>query len=138
MSRPKGHPWAIWSVVDPCRLLYDSWHQHCTKLWWGVPSTKFGDHRVFLSNLTPCWPWLTPAWLLTTAIHYSGLLPTKFGINRAFLKQLHLWMTFDLWSGHFEKILSNLVGPSLIPMPSFCSIPRNALHTYTHAERLGY
>ena len=37
----------------------------------------------------------------------------------AFLKQLDLWMTFDLWSGCFEKILSNLVGLSPYPYANF-------------------
>ena len=32
--------------------------------------------------------------------------------HRALLKQLYLKMTFDLWSGHFRNMLSNLVGPS--------------------------
>ena len=45
-----------------------------------------------------------------------------------FLKQLDLWMTFDLWSGRFENMLSNLVGPSPYPLAKF------QLHTCKHDE----
>ena len=38
---------------------------------------------------------------------WSWVLPTKFDGHRAFLKQLDLWMTFDLWLGCFENMLSN-------------------------------
>ena len=35
------------------------------------PSPKFGGHTSFLSNLTSSWPWLTPAWPLTPAMHHA-------------------------------------------------------------------
>ena len=61
---------------------------------------------------------------------WSGVLPTKFGSHWAFLKQL------DLWSGHFENMLSNLMSPSPTPVPSFSLIPQSrkkyiAVRTYT-------
>ena len=167
-----GHSWEIWHLVDvgwPLRP-----HQ-CSTLRSGVLPIKFGNHRTFPCNLTRCWPRLTPAWHLNKALHYSSFIGhswaiwplltlvdpcmtpemhyslvrdsfyTKFVGNRAFLKQLDLWMTFDLWWGRFENMLLNLVGPSPTPMPS--SAPsskhdethsRTHLHTYLHTHRLRY
>ena len=47
-------------------------------------------------------------------MHYFSVRSSsnKFGVHRAFLWQLDLWMTFDLWLGRFENMLSNYVGPS--------------------------
>ena len=39
--------------------------------WSGILPTKFGGHRALLSNLTPGWPRMTPAWPLTPAMHYA-------------------------------------------------------------------
>ena len=69
-------------------------------------------------------PWLTPADscmtfdpVIGTTLR-SGVLPTKYGGHRTFLKQLDHWMTLDLWWGRFKNMLSNLVGPSPTPMPN--------------------
>ena len=45
----------------------------------------------------------------------SGVFPTKFGSHWAFLRQVDLWMTFDLWSGRFEKLTTNLGARALPP-----------------------
>ena len=52
----KEHSWAIWSLLALADPLYDLWPKHCTSLQSGVLPTKFGSHRAFLNNLTPCWP----------------------------------------------------------------------------------
>ena len=35
---------------------------------------------------------------------WSGVLPFRFGSHRAFLRQSGLWMIFDLWQGHLERL----------------------------------
>ena len=55
----------------------------------------------------------------------QGCFLPNFDGHRAFLKQLDLCMTFDLWSGRFKNMLSNLVGLSPTTMPSFSSIPQS-------------
>ena len=67
-----GHSFTIWPLVDPGWPLHDFRPQQCTTFWSGVLPTKFGAHREFLSNLTPSWRRLTPAWPSTTAMHYSS------------------------------------------------------------------
>ena len=56
-----------WPLLDSSWPLHDLWPKQCITLWSGILSTKFGGHRAFLSNLTPCWPHMTPAWPLTPA-----------------------------------------------------------------------
>ena len=82
-------------------------------LHFGQPlSTKFAGHGAFLSNLTSSSPQLNPMWPLTQqwATLWSEVLPNKFGTHRTFLRQLDLWMTFDLWWGHFKIWFFNLGG----------------------------
>ena len=105
--------------------------------------------RFFLSNLVAIvhscaiWPLVDPGWPLhdlwpqLCITLWSGALPTKFGDHRAFLKQLDLWMTFDVLSGRFGNMLSNLVGPS--PTPHSASYLKSTTkriiavhHTTTH------
>ena len=74
---------------------------------------------------------------------WSGVLFTKFGSHRAFLRQIDPWMTFDPRWGHFENMPTNLVGPPPTPMPTFSSITRSttkriAGQTYIHTYRLNY
>ena len=57
--------------VDPGWPVHDLWPQQCITLWSGILPTKFGGHRAFLSNVTPGWPRITPAWPLTPAMHYT-------------------------------------------------------------------
>ena len=80
-------------------------------------SCQSGSHRALLSNFTSGWPQVTlndlwSQWCITL---WSGVLPTKFGSHRAFLKQLDLCMTSDLWWGHFETMPSKLGADSLSP-----------------------
>ena len=127
-----GHSWAIWLLVDLSWPLYDLWTQHCTSLWSGVHSTKFGCHRAFLNSFTPSWPQLTlnDLWPQKYITLQSGVLPTNFDSHRVFLKQLELWMTFALRWDRF-------MGPSPTLMSSFSSTPQStmkhiAVHTHTH------
>ena len=66
-----GHCLANWPLFDPSWPLHDLWPQQCVTLWSDILTTKFGGHRAFLSNLTPGWPQVTPAWPLTPAMHYA-------------------------------------------------------------------
>ena len=70
---------------------------------------------------------MTPAWPLTQQCTtlWSGLLPTKFGSHRVFPRQLDLWMTFDLWWGHFENMP--------IPNPHAKYQPHTSKHGETHS-----
>ena len=78
---PGGHTafLANLRLVDPSWPLEDLWPHQCITLWSGILSTnwsgilptKFGGHRTLLSNLTPGWPRMTPAWPLTPAMHYA-------------------------------------------------------------------
>ena len=135
----------------------------------GVLPTKFGSHKAFLSSMTfdpinalcfgqafflpnlvaiehlkAIWPLVNPGWPLhdlwpqQCITLWSGA-PPKFGSPRAFLRQLDRWITFDLWWGHFEKLLSNFGGPPSTSMPGFSSLRWNTtkriagyipIHTY--------
>ena len=55
-----------WPNLTP----HDLRPQHCTTLWSGVLPTKLGSHGAFLSNWSPGWLWLTPAWPSTPVLHY--------------------------------------------------------------------
>ena len=88
--------------------------------------------------LTPADPCMT--FDPINALIWSGVLPAKFDVNRAFLRQLDLLMTSDLCWGCFEN--ANLVGQSPPPPPTFSSKPQStaeriAVHTYLHTDRLG-
>ena len=87
--------------------------------------------------------WVDPGWFLYDLWPQQyitllpGVLPTKFDVHRAFLKQLDLWMTFDLGWGRHKNMLSNLVDPSPNAISNVSSIPRRttkriAVHTYSH------
>ena len=69
---PIGHFWTIWPLVDPRWHLDDLWPQQWVTLWSRVVPTKFGGHRIFLSNLTSGWPQMTSAWPLTSNALRSG------------------------------------------------------------------
>ena len=64
-------PQGIVKQLDPSWPLHDLWPQQCITLWSVILPTKFGGHRAFLSNLTPGWPLMTPAWPLTPAMHFT-------------------------------------------------------------------
>ena len=142
-----------------------------------VLPTKFGSHRVFLSNLTSSWPRLMSAWQLTLAMRYtfvrgfschiwwsygiskqfypwltpgdpymtfdpqqcitpwSGVLPAKFGSYRAFLRQLNIWMTFDLWWGRFVKLLSTLP-PCQLSGQYLSTSEHDETHSRTYIQKL--
>ena len=92
------HFYANWPVVDPGWFLHDLWpHQYITL--WSVVTVlpiKFCSHTALLGNLTFGWTRPTPTWTLTQQYFTfrSGVLPTKVGVQGAFLKQPDLW-TFD-------------------------------------------
>ena len=77
--------------------------------------------EFFLSNLVDIghylaiWPLVDPGlpqrdfWPQQCITLWSGVLPTKFGSHKAFLRQFDLWMTFDL--GVASKICSKTLGP---------------------------
>ena len=49
-----------------------------------VLPTNFGSYRAFLNNLTPTWPWLTPAWPLIPAMcntQWGVLSKTTWPLN---------------------------------------------------------
>ena len=109
----------------------------------------FGQ-EFFLPNLVAIehswaiWPLADPGWPLhklwpqQCITLRAGVLTNKFCGHKAFLKQLDLWMTFDLWRGRFENMLSNLVGLSSTPMPSFSSItPYDETHSRTYIHKRG-
>ena len=101
--------------------LHDLWPHQSNKFLPRVLPIKFGCHRAFLSILTPDWqPYMT--WPQECITLWSGALPAKFGDHRSFVKQFDLWVTFDLWSGGFEKLTTNLGGPFPTTLSSFSSM----------------
>ena len=111
-----GWPYMIWSrqyITFRWRVLPTKFGSHkpflshltpgwprLTPTWPLTPALhyKLNCHRAFTSHLIHGWPWLTSAWPLTQQCltFRSEVLPTKSGGFRAFLRQLDLWMTFDL------------------------------------------
>ena len=91
-----------WPPVDPGWLLDDFWPQQCITRWSGVLPTKFGGIRLseqFDPWLTPVDPCMTfdPG---ITLLFGQGFFLLNLVKNRAFLNQLDLWMTFDVWWGY--------------------------------------
>ena len=95
------------------------------RTWTLIPSVAYtsllgngSSYRLSLPQGTPeqfdpGWPWLTPAWpMIQECITLgSGILPIKSGGHRVFVKQLDLWIIFDLWWG-FKNMPTNLgAGP---------------------------
>ena len=106
----------------------------------------FLPNLVAIGHSWAIWPLVDPALPLRDPrpqqciTLLSRVFPTKFGSHRAFLRQIDLWMTFDLWSGRFEKLTTNLGGPCPTPMPSFSSIRQSttkciAGHTKTRGNK---
>ena len=111
-------------------------HRHDATIWpmgdlWPSNALRFGQ-EFFRSNLMVTVIskqfdlWLTqvdPCMTFDPTLHYSSVRGScKFGTHMAFLRQNDLWMTFDLWWGHFEKLLLNLMGPHPTTLPSFGSM----------------
>ena len=97
-----------------------------------------GYFKAIWPLVDPWWP-LHDLWPQQCTTLWPGVLFTKFGSHRAFLRQIDLWMTFDPRWGRFENMPTNLVGPSPTPMSTFSSIPQSmakriAGHTYTHTH----
>ena len=104
----------------------------------------FPPNLVAIEHFLAIWPLVDPRWLLhdlwpqqCTAL-WSGVLLTKFGSHRAFLRQIDPWMTLNPRWGRFENMPTNLVDPSPTPMPSFSSIPQTHSRTYIYTYRLYY
>ena len=135
-----GHSWATWPWLTPA--------VSCTTF---IPiiALHFGQgfslpNLVAMQHSYSIWHLVDNGWPLhDLRLHHcttlqSGVLHTKFGGHKAFLKQLWSLDGFDLWWGRFENMLSILVDISPTPIPSFSSIPQSttkriAVHTYLHA-----
>ena len=144
-----GYIWWPYAFLSNCLLVDLSWPLH--DLWPIMHFTLFWG-----SFCQIWWPqgiskefdlWLTLAdhdlWPQQCTALWSGVLLTKFGSHRAFLRQIDPWMTFNPRWGRFENMPTNLVDPSPTPMPSFSSIPQSmakriAGHTYiyTHTDSI--
>ena len=98
--------------------------------------------EFFLPNLVAIrhswavWPLVDPGcslcdlWPQQCTTLRSGFLSTKFGSHRAFLRQFHLRMTFDLGWVRFENMLLSLLGPS----PNAKFQPYTSKHNQTHSR----
>ena len=110
-----GHSWAIYfpclTLADTCMTFDPSIALHFGQMFILPTLVAIGHFWTIWPQVDSAWPLfdLRPQQCIT---FWSWVLSTKIGGHRTFLKQLDLWMTFDLWSGHFENILSNIVGPS--------------------------
>ena len=115
-----GYSTVLWSLVDLRWPLCDLWPHHCVPFWSGVP-TKIWWLEGTVKQFDPCgaaWP-LCELWPQQCTMFGSGVLLTKFGSHETFLKaDWPLDITFDLWWGHFENMLS-LRGLSPIPHAKF-------------------
>ena len=91
----------------------------------------FPPNLVVIGHFWAVWPLVDPGWPMhdlwpqQCITPWLGLLPIKFGSHWVFLRQLDLWMTFDLWWGHFQNMLLSLRGLFPIPMPNFSPISRS-------------
>ena len=138
----------LWSGVLPIIFgshraflsnLTSGWPQltQCITLWSEVLPFKFGSRKAFLSNLPCGWPRMTPAWPLTPAMHYTLVRGSpKFSGRRTFLREIDLWMTFDLWWCRFEKLTIPLGHMAPTFLTSFGSMSRSTVecirgHTLT-------
>ena len=69
----RAFPRQFWPVVNPtdhCMIFASKMNYALVKgSSPGVLPIKFGALRAFLSNMTPCWSQLTPAWPLTQSMH---------------------------------------------------------------------
>ena len=144
---PSGIPrqFDLWLILaDPCMTFDPTNAIHSGQGF-------FPPNLVAIGHSWTIWPLVDPGWPLhdlrpqQCITLWSGVLPTKFGNHRAFLRQIDLWMTFDLCSGHLENMLLSLGGPAPIPMPSFSPTPGSTTkriaghtHTHTHTYRLHY
>ena len=141
-------PTAIWSLGDPC-MTFDPTNMFCSDLGFFWPHLVLIGH--FYSNLTPDdlgWP-LHDLWPYQYVLFWSGVLLTKYGSHRAFLKEFDprwhrvtpAWpvtptICFDqVWAKYGYKWA---MFPKLIPL--FQNFNRNChghtyIHTYTHTDR---
>ena len=86
----------------------------------------FLPNLVAIEHSWAIWPQLTlyDLWPQHCSLLQSGVLPTKFAGQRA-------------WSGRFENMRSNILGPFPTPVSSFSWITQSttkriAVHTYLH------
>ena len=70
----------VWSQIVPAWPLT----QQCIALWSGVPYTKLGGYRAFLSNFTFRWLWMIPAWPLTSSMCYILVMGSSDQIWRPY------------------------------------------------------
>ena len=130
--------------LTPCRVT----SKICPQISWAHPLTPCQVSGQYLEAwpTDPRWP-LHDLWPQQCTTLWSMVLFTKFGNHRAFLRQIDPRMTFDPWSGRFQNMPTNLVGPSPTPMPTFSSVHRSMAkriaghthtHIHTHTHRLHY
>ena len=121
---------AFVSKCNPCLTLADPYMTFDPSIALNFCQGFLLPNLVAIRHSCTIWPLVDPGWPLydlwpqhCTSLQ-SGILPTKFGSHRTFLKEFDLWMTFDPWWGRFENTLSNVMGPSPTTAPSFSSIPQ--------------
>ena len=82
--------------------------------------------------------WLTPPFTFYSinALHFGQGLFWLNLVVMGHLKATWLWMTFDLWSGHFFFMLSifDCLSPTL--MPSSCSIRGNTMKMHSRTNKI--
>ena len=123
----------LWlTPADPC-MTFDP----CNALHSG--QGFFQPNLVAIGHFKANWPLVDSGWSLCdlwpqqTTTLLSGVLLTKFGSHRAFLRQIDLWMTFELWWNHFENMIS--IKPwelALYPHAKFQL--RTLKHDETHSQ----
>ena len=100
-------------MFDPSNVLHSSQGFFQTNL------VDLGYSYTIWPVVYPRWP-LHDLWPLCSCEGFFW--PNLVARHRAFVRQLDLWMSFDLWWDRFETMLSNLEGLPPIPMPSFSSV----------------
>ena len=96
--------------------VHDLWPQYCIILWsLVIVCTRFGCQRVYLSNLTSCWPQMNPTRPLTPAMHHT------WWSYRAFLSNLTPYMIFDLINAlHYND--RGFFLPNLVAIRHSCAV----------------
>ena len=92
-------------------------------------ATKYHEIKVGILDNT-CFKENVPTfeilvgWILRLGLNFFGINVALYGwkcdpaYHRAFLKQLDLWMTFNLWWGHFKNMFL-ILGHVPYPLANF-------------------
>ena len=95
-------------------------------------------------DFLPIWPLTNPrwplSWALTSAMYFTlvKVFFYQFGSHRAFLRNLGLWMTFDLCWGRFENnmLSKNGVYPALCRVLAQYLLKYDEMHSRTNTHTL--